>query len=109
MKYTTHNQVGYIDTNGTHLQGYINCSYDDLCEAFGYPLEDGYDDYKSDAEWHIVFEDGTRATIYNWKNGKNYCGADGLNICDMTQWNVGGYSREALHRIAEVVEGAVVV
>ena len=93
-----------IDVNGTHLQGYINCSYDDLTSVLGYPLESGFDDYKSDAEWDIQFDDGTVATIYNWKNGKNYCGEHGLNLCDMTQWNVGGRSKQALEKVMELLK-----
>lgn len=96
-----------INTNGTHLQGYINCSYDDLTSVLGYPLESGFDDYKSDAEWDIQFEDGMVATIYNWKNGKNYCGEDGLNLCDMTQWNVGGRSKEVVERVMSLIPQSI--
>ena len=103
MNYTTHNEDNAIDVNGTCLQGYINCTYDDITEVFGYPLEEGFDDYKSDAEWLIVFEDGTRATIYNYKNGKNYLGADGLHLCDMEQWNVGGYNGKALELVQDAI------
>ena len=99
MKINSHD----ININGTHLQGYINCSYDDLVEALGYPLEEGYDDYKSDAEWDIEFDDGTVATIYNYKNGKNYLGAEGLNLCDMKQWNVGGHDKSAINRVLDVI------
>ena len=102
MKFTTHNEA-VIEVSGTHLQGYINCTYDDLTEVFGYPLEEGFDNYKSDAEWQVCFEDGTRATIYNWKNGKNYCGENGLNLCDMQQWHIGGFNNKALENIRNVI------
>jgi hypothetical protein len=97
------------NTNGTCLQGYINCSYDDLTSALGYPLEEGYDDYKSDAEWSIEFSDGTVATIYNYKNGKNYLGEQGYNLCDIPQWNVGGRSPEVVERVAFLVKDCQVV
>lgn len=98
-----------INTNGTSLQGYINCSYDDLVEALGYPLEEYFDDYKSDAEWWIGFDDGTVATIYNYKNGKNYLGDQGLNLCDMTQWHIGGRSPEVVERVAFLIKDCQVV
>ena len=101
MNYTTHNDNSDIEVGGTHLQGYINCTYDDITEAFGYPT-DG-DQYKVDAEWQIVFEDGTRATIYNWKNGKNYLGDQGLNLCDMKSWHIGGYNDRALERVQDAI------
>jgi hypothetical protein len=96
-----------IDTNGTHLQGYINCSYDDLTTALGYPLEDGFDDYKCDAEWNIKFDNGLVATIYNWKNGKNYLGDQGLNLCDMTQWNIGGHNPEVVERVMDLIPQSI--
>jgi hypothetical protein len=30
------------------------------------------------------------ATIYNWKNGKNYCGEMGEPVEKMTYWHIGG-------------------
>ena len=85
--FETHNDIS-INSNGTCLQGYINAHYYDLLETFGEPTES--DGYKVDAEWRIEFEDGTVATIYNWKNGPNYCGADGTPVEYITEWNVGG-------------------
>ena len=101
MKFTTHNEA-VIETSGTHLQGYINVSHADLLKTFGIPKV--WDDYKSDAEWHVCFEDGTRATIYNYKNGKNYCGIDGLDVQDITEWHIGGYEKKAVERVLEVVK-----
>jgi len=77
------------DTNGTCLQGYLTATYEVLVSKLGDP-SDGYDDYKSDAEWHLEFEDGSVATIYNWKNGKNYCGDEGLSLEEITEWHIGG-------------------
>lgn len=91
------------NTNGTHLQGYINATYDDLTETLGYPLESGFDDYKSDAEWTIEFNDGLVATIYNYKNGKNYLGDQGMNVCDMKQWNIGGNSRRVVQMVLDLI------
>jgi hypothetical protein len=84
-----HNELGFIDIGNTHLVGYIQCTYEDLVHLFGNPLEDGFDNYKSDAEWHLQLADGRIATIYNYKNGKNYCGALGMDAKDITKWHVG--------------------
>jgi hypothetical protein len=78
-----------IDVNGTCYMGVISADYSLLVERFGEP-GDSFDNYKSDAEWYIEFEDGTVATIYNWKDGKNYCGKDGLPVESITDWHVGG-------------------
>jgi len=103
MKFTTHNEA-VIETSGTHLQGYIQANYADLVSTFGIPMV--WDDYKSDAEWQVCFEDGTRATIYNYKNGKNYCGIDGLDVQDITEWHIGGFDKKAVERVLKAV-GAV--
>lgn len=100
MKFTTHNDA-VIETSGTFLQGYIIANYADLVKAFGQPHNP--EDYKTDAEWDICFEDGTRATVYNWKNGKNYCGKDGLAVEDIEDWNVGGFNKDAIERVLAVL------
>jgi hypothetical protein len=88
-----------VDADGTSFQGEITCSYEKLRKLFGYP-EQG-DRYKTDAEWIIKFEDGTIATIYNWKNGKNYCGKDGLKTEDITDWHIGGHTYKAFKNVVK--------
>jgi len=78
-----------IDINGTCYAGTVNSSYTNIVNKLGSPT-DSFDDYKSDAEWYVEFEGGIVATIYNWKNGKNYCGEDGLEIHEITEWHIGG-------------------
>jgi hypothetical protein len=69
--------------------------YSQLVSKFGEP-SNSFDNYKSDAEWQIEFEDGTVATIYNWKDGFNYCGEEeGLPISSITEWHIGGRSVQA--------------
>ena len=78
--------------NGSSLKGHLpHTTYDDLVCTFGQPTCDVGDGYKTDCEWLVEFEDGTIATIYNWKNGYNYCGVDGKAVEDITHWNVGGH------------------
>ena len=84
-----------ISANGTSLQGYIDCSYEKLVEIFGEPTDDG-DGYKADAEWVIRFEGEIVATIYNYKDGQNYCGAKGTPVENITNWHIGGHQEAAL-------------
>ena len=101
MKFITHNDE-QVNANGTHLQGYVDANYAQLLGKLGKP-HDG-DGYKTDWEWNIEFEDGTVATIYNWKNGPNY-GGDFLEITpDMIrEWHVGGFNSEALENVKRIL------
>lgn len=96
MKYLTHNQKK-INVGGTCLVGEIVVSYKILKRVFGQPT--GSDGYKSDAEWEIEFEDGEVATIYNYKDGKNYNGRSGLPKTKITNWHIGGKDKEVVERI----------
>ena len=87
----------------TWLQGYVEINYDTLVEVFG-PQHNNGDGYKVDAEWDLMFSDGTIATIYNWKNGKNYDEDDGLEVSEITEWHVGGISKLALTRVQEAIK-----
>lgn len=98
--FQTHNDIK-ISINGTCLQGYITCPFEKLVETFGNPMTGDFD--KTDAEWNITFDDGTIATIYNWKNGKNYCGDEGQEIAEITDWNIGGNSKNACAEVYSAV------
>lgn len=100
MSFETHN-TAYININGTSLEGYVSADYKTICKVFGEPTES--DGYKTDAEWMIQFSDGQVATIYNWKDGKNYCGANGLNVEDIKEWHIGGRSNEVVSRIQNLL------
>ncbi len=100
MNYFTHNE-GDIDVHGTSSQGDLfGVRFSQLVAAFGKP--NGGDEYKSDAEWDIEFSCGTIATVYNWKDGKNYNGDMGLDVDDITHWHVGG-----TYGSLELVEGVI--
>lgn len=92
MTFKTHNETD-ININGTCLQGEVQATYAELCDLFG-SHHDG-DGYKVDAEWYVQFSDGTVATIYNWKNGKNYEGENGLPLEQIDSWHIGGDSAKA--------------
>ena len=90
------------NVGGIFLRGYIKASYDQLVKAFGEPHDPDGDNYKTDVEWAFEFADGTIATLYNWKNGKNYLGeAEGLELNDIYEWNVGGNSDKAVAKLLE--------
>ena len=90
------------NVGGTFLQGYIKASYEQLVKTFGEPHDPDGDNYKTDVEWAFEFADGTIATLYNWKNGKNYLGeAEGLELNDSYEWNVGGNSDKAVAKLLE--------
>jgi len=88
-------------TFGTSRQGQLIAPYAELVELFGEP-HDFFDDIKCDAEWYVEFDDGTVATIYNWKNGRNYCGPDAPYAEEITAWNIGGITHKAAERILEL-------
>ena len=99
------NQMEYKstdDVNGTYLQGHVDTSYQTLLDKLPPPI-DNYDDYKSDVEWALKFSDGTIATVYNWKNGKNYLGEDGLELEEITEWNIGGHTEKAVEYINQLL------
>jgi hypothetical protein len=73
------------DANGTCLQGYVEAYYHQLVEVFGEP--DGGGD-KTTVEWCLEFEDGTVATIYDWKEYETPMG--------LYRWHIGGNQRRAV-------------
>lgn len=95
MNFTTHN-TAEIDINGTCLQGEITATYAELVSLFGKPHKG--DGNKVDAEWDVRFEDGSIATIYNWKNGRNYCEDKGTPTEQITEWHVGGEHKRCVDK-----------
>jgi hypothetical protein len=91
-----------ICVSGTALVAEITATYSELVLKFGVPIEGG-DRYKTDAEWDIEFEDGSVATIYNWKDGENYLGEGGLPVEDIKEWHIGGHSKDVARWITDYV------
>jgi hypothetical protein len=92
MKFVTHNDK-MLDAAGMSLKGSIDATYSQLVRTFGKP-EPAYD--KSRAEWTILFDDGTIATIYDWKETIRPIEA-------VTRWNVGGKTFSAYINVLEVL------
>ena len=87
------------------LQGEIDVDYKDLVKVFGKEHSDG-DGYKVQAEWNLKFSDGTYATIYDWKQGKNYCGSSGISKTRVRDWHIGGSTPEAVKRVTQALRDA---
>ena len=85
MKFTTDG-----DACGTSLQGYMTAYYHQLVEVFGEP-EYGGD--KTTVEWCLDFEDGTVATIYDWKEYETPTGK--------YRWHIGGKNYDAVSAVME--------
>lgn len=99
IKFITHNDPSFNWVGGS-LQGRINITYAELKKVLGLPHEG--DDYKVDAEWSINFNNGINATIYNYKDGKNYNGKSGLPKTKITDWHIGGESEEAVKLVYQL-------
>jgi len=82
--------------------GRIDISYAELVAVLGEPIAEHYDTDKSDAEWCILFGSGQVATIYNYKDGRNYMGLDGKDKEDIREWNIGGKSQAVLRKMSEL-------
>jgi hypothetical protein len=93
-------QVKSVDiwANGTSLQGYVNTTYANLVSLFGEGIGGGD---KTTAEWVLKFDDGTIATIYDWKESCTPMGN--------YQWHVGGSSRKVVSMVQEALDGIIEV
>lgn len=82
------------------FQGYLNINYNDIVETLGdSEIDDGE---KTDAEWWLLFKDGTFATIYNYKDGVNYNGTSGTPVSEITNWHIGGINQDVLRYVYEL-------
>jgi hypothetical protein len=100
----TYEPANTDDVNGTHGFGELsNVSYAELKKIFGPPTEPNGDGYKTDVEWYIKFSDGEVGTIYNWKNGKNYEGRNGIPKTHIHEWHTGGYTAKAHEYIEKII------
>jgi len=96
MNFTTN-----VNASGTWLQGTLVADYAKLVRAFGAPERGDYD--KSDANWCLRFDDGTLATIYNWKDGRAYCGENGTPTDQITEWHIGGDKERAVDYVNAIL------
>ncbi len=91
---TTNNPT--TDVNGTSLQGYVRTNFSNIESKLG-PALDGSD--KTTAEWYLEFEDGTVATIYDWKE-------ESTPLSDYN-WHIGGHDPSIVDKVGEALELSV--
>lgn len=100
IKFKTHNDdIPFI---GGCFQDYLDASYKELKKLFGKPTEG--DGYKVDAEWEVLFDNGAYATIYNYKDGRNYLGKEGIPKANIRDWHIGGLNKDAIPIIESMLK-----
>ena len=103
VTFLTHNDKEFKHSGSSWKQGDLTATYSDIVNVLGEPHQS--DGYKSDAGWDVLCDDGTFATIYNWKNGKNYNGEFGQDVENITEWSIGGTSLDAVSVIYKIIFG----
>jgi hypothetical protein len=84
------------------FQSYVDIAYASLVALLGKPNADA-DGYKVDAIWEISFE-GKNFTIYNYKDGKNYRGSEGVAVEDIREWHIGGWDRKEAQELSSLLQ-----
>ena len=103
MEYQTHRDRD-IDVFGTGLVGRIDAAYQEIVDVFGEPQQ--FEAGKCDVQWNFLWPDGMVATIYNYKDGKNYLGDEGTATALIRDWHVGGKTKEAADRVNAIFKPA---
>lgn len=94
----------YVSAGGS-LMGEVETTRGDLERVFGEPTFDTLsDDGKTTVEWVVQFENGTRATIYDWKRYEE--GTPGMD--EMYEWHVGGNSFDCVELVMAALDGTLV-
>lgn len=90
----------YVDTNGTHLRGYITTTYAELESVLGEPSHIDQDpDEKVACEWAIELETGAVCAVYSWET-------QGATPAGLYRWHVGARGVEAFDQLLEALEDA---
>ena len=91
MKFTNKANI-----NMTGLKGEFPITYAELVEIFGAPDYGPNSDMdKTTCEWRLQFEDGTSASIYDYKMG--------FTPMNEYEWHIGGHTAEAVTRVHECI------
>ena len=83
--------------NMSSLQGEFLITFAELVEIFGKPNygPNNYDMDKVTCEWMLEFEDGTLASIYDYKTSRTPMGE--------YEWHIGGYNVTAFERVLDTI------
>ena len=87
------------EMTGTSLKGYIETTYEQLESVLGEPVygPNDTDGDKITCEWIITFQDGTVATVYDWKVGET--------PMDLYSWHIGGNNNKSKDYIGTLMRG----
>lgn len=92
MKFTVSEDV---DINGTSLRGEVVATRKQIEAVFGKPTYRGDRYDKVTCEWDVEFEDGTVASIYDWKRY-----SDGSpKMSEEYEWHIGGATELAVEYV----------
>lgn len=82
--------------NMTGLKGEFPITYSELVEIFGKPKYGPNADLdKTTCEWALTFEDGTVATIYDYKTNRTPMGE--------YEWHIGGHDAKAYTHVVDTI------
>jgi len=84
--------------SGSSLKGYIKTTFHDLVKCFGEPNHKGDGGYKVSFEWVIKFDDGTYATIYDWKLSQSER-SDVRRGVRKYEFHIGGFNSDSVERV----------
>ena len=89
------------EINGTSLQGFVEATYEELVDIFGEPSHTHTPEEleKTQAEWWLLFSDGTIATIYDWKSI--------YPPEEVPTWNIGGHDMDAEYQVKQAIKEAL--
>jgi hypothetical protein len=86
------------ETSGTFLQGTVVTTRAKLTATFGEPVH--YEESKITLEWGIKFDDGTIATIYDYKRYELGTPSADEEII----YNIGGYDPKAVTNVTDALK-----
>ena len=96
-----------VEVVGTSGQGSVTATREQVMKTFGAPAYCEWDSFdKITIEWEVLFNDGTIATIYDWK--RNYDGdlEDPIGLFEEFTWNIGGNNENAVKMVEEAIAKA---
>jgi hypothetical protein len=80
--------------DGTSLKGYLFTTYENLVNLLGQPLG-GSADGKTTCEWILEFDDGSVATIHDWKTGNT--------PKEPYRWSIGGKTAKVIKLVEKAL------
>jgi len=85
--------------SGTSYQGEVQATLRTMIKIFGEPNSVGSD--KTTCEWTLQFENGTIATVYDWK--RDEYGIGEIDLDARVDWTIGGFDNDAYEQVRRAV------